>query len=74
MCAPHNPHGIPFCCDICYAVPAVYHQEWEYLRLHTDLWHPWRGDECAEEPVNPSILAEDTPEHMRLLACKGPAH
>ncbi len=43
MCAPHNPHGIPFCCDICHAVPAVYHQEWEYLRLHTDLWHPWRG-------------------------------
>lgn len=74
MCAPHNPHGIPFCCDICHAVPAVYHQEWEYLRLHTDLWHPWRGDECAEEPVNPSILAEDTQEHMRLLACKGPAH
>ncbi len=74
MCAPHNPSGKPFCCDICRAVPAAYHQEWEYLRQHTDLWHEWRGDECAAEPCDPSVLKDDTPEHMRLLACKGPAH
>lgn len=73
MCAPHNPSGKPFCCDICRAVPAAYHSEWDYLQQHTDLWHAWRGDECDEEPVDPSILKEDTPEHMRLLACKGPA-
>jgi hypothetical protein len=39
MCAPHNPSGKPFCCDICQAVPAAYHQEWEFLRQHTNLWH-----------------------------------
>jgi hypothetical protein len=73
-CAPHNPHGIPFCCDICQAVPAVYHPEWDYLKDHTDLWHVWRGDECSDEPVDPSELNLETPEHMCLLACKGPLH
>jgi hypothetical protein len=23
-CAPHNPSGKPFCCDICQALPAAY--------------------------------------------------
>lgn len=73
MCASHNPSGKPFCCDICQAVPVVYHQEWEYLQTQTDLWHVWRGDECLCEPVDPQILQKDTPEHMCLLACKGPA-
>jgi len=74
MCAPHNPTGKPFCCDICQAVPAVYHQEWDYLRQTTDLWHVWRGDECAEAPQDPAELLADTPDHMLLLACLGPAH
>lgn len=73
-CAPHNPSGKPFCCDICHAVPAAFHQEWEYLRLNTDLWHVWRGDECPQDPTDPGELWADTPQHMRLLACKGPAH
>ncbi len=73
MCAPHNPSGKPFCCDICHAVPAVYHQEWRYLNANTDLWHPWRGDECAEAPEDPAGLRAQTPAHMRLLACKGPS-
>lgn len=72
-CAPHNSSGKPFCCDICHAVPAVYRQEWDYLREHTDLWHKWRGDECAAEPVDPAELLSDTPKQMLLLACKGPA-
>lgn len=72
-CAEHNPHGIPFCCDICRAVPVAYHQEWDYLRRSTDLWHIWRGDECPEDPTDPQVLQEETPEHMLLLACKGPA-
>jgi hypothetical protein len=72
MCAPHNPGGKPFCCDICHSVPAAFHQEWEYLQVNTDLWHPWRGDECAAEPVDPASLQDETPEHMRLLACLGP--
>jgi hypothetical protein len=77
MCAPHNPSGKPFCCDICHAVPAVDFLEWEYLRTKTDLWHPWRGDECPASPVDRdgiNDLRAQTPEHMLLLACKGPAH
>jgi hypothetical protein len=72
MCAPQNPNGKPFCCDICHAVPAVYHPEWAYLSSHTDLWHIWRGDECTENPEDPALLLADTPEHMLLLACLGP--
>ncbi len=73
-CARHNPTGKPFCCDICHAVPVAYRQEWDYLQGRTDLWHEWRGDECAEDPSDPAELREQTPEHMLLLACLGPAH
>jgi hypothetical protein len=73
-CAPHNPNGKPFCCDICHAVPSAYHQEWEYLQPRTDLWHPWRGDECASHPEDPANLETETPDSMILLACLGPAH
>lgn len=38
-CAPPNPRGKPFCCDICHAVPAAYKSEWNYLEQNTDLWH-----------------------------------
>lgn len=72
-CAPQNPSGKPFCCDICHAVPVAYQQEWEYVKSRTDLWHPWRGDECSGDPVDPEILKEETPDHLLLLACKGPA-
>jgi hypothetical protein len=72
-CAPHNPSGKPFCCDICQAVPAVYNQEWDYLRPSTNLWHTWRGDECVENPEDPAGLLSETPENMLLLACLGPA-
>ena len=72
-CASHNPDGKPFCCDICYAVPSAYHQEWGYLQPNTDLWHVWRGDECVENPENPAELAEETPDTMLLMACLGPA-
>ena len=73
-CAPHNPNGKPFCCDICHAVPSAYHQEWGYLQTNTDLWHPWRGDECVSHPEDPANLEGETPESMILLACLGPAH
>ncbi len=73
-CAPHNPSGKPFCCDICQAVPAAYREEWDYLRPRTDLWHVYRGDECPGTENDPAALLADTPEHMLLLACKGPAH
>lgn len=74
MCAPHNPSGKPFCCDICHAVPAAYHQEWAYLQPHTNLWHVWRGDECPGDADDPEKLRAETPEQMRLLACLGPQH
>jgi hypothetical protein len=73
-CAPHNPSGKPFCCDICHAVPAAYHQEWLFLQPRTNLWHEWRGDECPLELDDPEQVRAETPDHMRLLACLGPAH
>jgi hypothetical protein len=72
-CRLHNPSGKPFCCDICHAVPVAFSQEWEYLRLQTDLWHLWRGNECPEDESNPDRLRSQTPEHLLLMACKGPA-
>ena len=71
-CAPHNPGGKPFCCDICHAVPAAYHQEWAYLQPRTELWHTWRGDECVQDPEDPAKLQAETSDHMLLLACLGP--
>lgn len=72
LCSVHNPSGKPFCCDICHAVPAAYHQEWAFLQDRTDLWHVWRGDECLDNPEDPQDLLADTPDHMLLLACLGP--
>jgi len=74
MCAPHNPHGIPFCCDICEAVPVAYRQEWEYLQPRTDLWHAWRGDECRSAPADVSAIQAEAPEYMLPLACRGVEH
>ena len=73
-CAPNNPSGKPFCCDICHAVPAAYQQEWQYLQPNTDLWHAWRGDECPDAGADErEELQAGTPENMLLLACQGPA-
>jgi hypothetical protein len=73
-CAPHNPSGKPFCCDICHAVPAAYREEWSYLQKNTRLWHVWRGDECAASEAGPAQdLRAETPENMLLLTCLGPA-
>jgi hypothetical protein len=73
-CAPHNPSGKPFCCDICHAVPAAYQEEWDYLQDNTNLWHEWRGDECESggKEERSQLLAE-MPENMILLVCLGPA-
>jgi len=72
-CRVYNPSGKPFCCDICHAVPVAYTQEWEYLQAHTDLWHLWAGSECATDPSDPGQLRDETPDHLLLLACQGPA-
>ena len=73
-CAPQNSSRKPFCCDICHAVPSAYHQEWAYLQTRTDLWHPWRGDECESDPEDPARLKGETPDSMILVACLGPDH
>jgi hypothetical protein len=72
-CAPHNKNGKPICCDICEAVPAAYHIEWQFLQKNTKLWHEWQGGECKSDPEDPSILLSEAPEHQTLLACLGPA-
>ncbi len=74
-CAPHNPSGKPFCCDICHAVPAGYISEWNTLKDATQLWHRYRGDECASEPgPEPArpVTNLDMPPGMLPLACLGP--
>lgn len=73
-CAPHNPSGKPFCCDICRAVPAAYKSEWKYLQESTDLWHPWRGNECGDTTSKEiAQLKASAPKNMILLACLGPS-
>ncbi len=74
-CAPHNPNGKPFCCDICHAVPAAFASEWTYFQATTDLWHHYRGDECAslsDVGVGRRVPDLDLPSGMILLACLGP--
>ena len=66
-CAPHNPSGKPFCCDICEAVPAAYESEWATVQVGSDLWHRYRGDECPSAPLGD----DEMPEGMIPLACLG---
>jgi hypothetical protein len=73
MCAPYNPSGKPFCCDICQAVPAAYRQEWAFLRKNTDLWRLYRGDACGSDPSSLETMRSETPSSMLLLECKGPS-
>lgn len=66
-CAPYNQHAVPFCCDTRHAVPSAYHQEWEYLQSHTDLWHPWQATHKEET----DRLKAQTPLGQVLIACQG---
>lgn len=73
-CAPHNPNGVPFCCDICHAVPAAYTSEWRTLRATTDLWHKYSRDDCSasdSSPAGEAIADMSPPPGMILLACLG---
>lgn len=73
-CGPHHPHGLPYCCDICHAVPTATRPEWDYLQRSTDLWHVWRGDECPDDSDDLQAVRDETPSHLLLLACQGAAH
>lgn len=66
-CAPLNPTGKPFCCDICEAVPVAYESEWTTVQRNSKLWHRYRGDECQENVLDNAEM----PEGMIPLACLG---
>lgn len=73
-CAPYNPTGQPFCCDICHAIPAAYDSEWDYLQKTTDLWHPYHPEECASPPdaeAGRAVPELNLPSGMVPLACLG---
>lgn len=70
-CSVHNPHNIPFCCDISYAVPAIYKKEWHYLKDNSDLWHVLTDEEKKIGNLFQGSIAEELPENMLFLACKG---
>jgi len=75
-CAPHNPRGIPFCCDICHAIPAAYDSEWNYLRDTTDLWHVYSREDCdasSSSQAGEAASDSDFPPGMISLACLGAA-
>ena len=75
-CSPHNEGGKPFCCDIKYAVPTLYNEEWNYIQGKTDLWLPWKWDRDREDVKEAREEYEDlkaeTPDNMVLLECLGP--
>lgn len=73
-CAVYNPNGVPFCCDICHALPAAYLEEWKYLQNKTDLWHVWKLEDCKSNYVTIEQSSLDVPADMLLLACKGVQH
>lgn len=64
-CRVNNPNGVPFCCDITHAIPAVYDEEIAYYDGRTDLWDPYFGEHSGEEL--------DLPGGMRLMQCLGAA-
>jgi len=68
-CAPHNEHGVPFCCDTRHAVPVAYAEEWGYLQANTDLWREWQGRTAKET----ERLQAEAPEGQVLIACLGAA-
>ena len=69
-CAPYNENGVPFCCDTHHAIPTAYDEEWEYLQVNTDLWHPWE----SKNPQETERLRAETPNGQVLIACQGHQH
>lgn len=68
-CAPHNPNGVPFCCDSTHAVPSLYALEWSYVRANSDLWREWVGRTPKETERVLNLL----PEGQVAGACLGAA-
>lgn len=70
-CAIHNSHGVPFCCDICHAIPAAYQSEWKFLRQNTNLWREWESTDCNDVELDANNPLSDLPDNMILLTCQG---
>jgi hypothetical protein len=66
-CAPYNENGVPFCCDTHHAVPTAYDDEWGYLQVNTDLWHPWE----VKNGMETERLRSETPDGQLMIACLG---
>jgi len=62
-CRLNNPNGVPFCCDIHYAIPAVYPQEKAYFKTNTELWFDYQGAAIPDEL--------DLPENLLFMQCLG---
>ncbi len=69
-CAPYNENGVPFCCDTNHAVPTAYKEEWDYLQVNTDQWHPLEAEDSHET----ERLRNQTPDGQVLIACLGHEH
>ena len=48
-------------------VPTAYNSEWAYLKVNTDLWYLWEGENLDES----AELRADTPKGQILIACLG---
>jgi hypothetical protein len=70
LCAPHNPTGKPFCCDICQAVPVAYRQEWNFFP-HKQTMARMARDECKCEPGYPQEMRAET-RNTWCCGCQGP--
>jgi hypothetical protein len=68
QCASQNPNGVPFCCDVDFAVPVAYHEEWAYLQQKTTMWRLVHDSDMFEEGED-----DEVPDHMCLIACEGTA-
>jgi hypothetical protein len=50
-CSKFNPNNIPFCCELSFAIPAAYHDEWQYLKKNTDLWRVWKAEDFPNNKI-----------------------
>lgn len=70
-CAPYNERGVPFCCDTRHTVPTAYQVEWEYMKIHTDLWHLVDEQTPTILPKDVARLEAELPSDQVLVECQG---
>ena len=67
FCSVLNETGKPFCCDITHSVPTAFHSEYEYLKVHTNLWRNLESDDVENYPE----IIKQLPDGQRALVCLG---